>query len=160
MKSAVISIAIAASVLAATTLVVASAVRQDAQAQAASDDPATSAFEAMCSDCHDSERIVSPRRSKADWEDVINKMIEKGATGSAKDFETVFGYLLRHYGKVFVNNATPDELIMVLGLSQKDANAIVSYRKSNGSFADFDAIKKVPDIDVKTLEQHKDAVAF
>ena len=88
------------------------------------------------------------------------EMIEKGATGSAKDFETVFSYLLRHYGKVFVNNAAPDEIMMVLGLSQKDADAIVSYRKSNGSFADFDAIKKVPDIDVKTLEQHKDAVAF
>ena len=46
------------------------------------------------------------------------------------------------------------------GLSSKDADAVVAYRKANGNFQDFDAVKKVPDIDVKTLEEHKDAVAF
>jgi DNA uptake protein ComE-like DNA-binding protein len=42
----------------------------------------------------------------------------------------------------------------------KDAEALVAFRKANGNFADFDAVQKVPDIDVKTLEEHKDAIAF
>ena len=42
----------------------------------------------------------------------------------------------------------------------KEAQAIVAYRKANGSFQDFEAVKRVPDIDVKKLDEHKDAVAF
>ena len=56
--------------------------------------------------------------------------------------------------------ATPDEIATILGLSEKDAQAIVAYRKANGPFADFDAVKKVPDIDLKKLDEHKDAIAF
>ena len=87
-------------------------------------------------------------------------MIERGATGSEEDFMTVFGYLRRHYGKVYINTAPTEEITTSLGLSNKDADAIVAYRKTNGNFQDFDAVRKVPNIDVKILEDHKDAVAF
>ena len=36
----------------------------------------------------------------------------------------------------------------------------LAARKATGSFADLEAVKKVPDIDVKRLEEHKEAVAF
>ena len=87
-------------------------------------------------------------------------MIERGATGSEEDFQTVFGFLRRHYGKVYINSAGSDEITTSLGLSNKDADAVVAYRKAHGNFTDLDAVKKVPDIDVKTLDEHKDAVAF
>jgi competence protein ComEA len=50
--------------------------------------------------------------------------------------------------------------VTILGLSQKEAEAIVAYRATNGPFADLDAVKKVPDIDLKKLDEHKNAVAF
>ena len=87
-------------------------------------------------------------------------MIEKGAIGSEREFETVYDYLLRHFGKTYINTSTADDLTSIVGLSKKDAEAIVAYRKANGSFADLDAVKKVPDIDVKKLDERKDAVAF
>jgi competence ComEA-like helix-hairpin-helix protein len=87
-------------------------------------------------------------------------MIEEGALGTEKDFQTVFEYLLIYYGRVYVNDARPDEITMTLGLSKKDADAIVAFRTQNGPFASFDALRTVPDIDLKTLDQHKDAVAF
>lgn len=65
-----------------------------------------------------------------------------------------------HYGKVYINTATLDEITTSLGLSPKDADAIVAHRKANGPFRDFESVKKVPGIDVKTLEEHRDAVAF
>jgi competence ComEA-like helix-hairpin-helix protein len=123
-------------------------------------DAAHELFLATCNRCHDAARITALRRTKTEWEEVINKMIERGATGSEEDFMTVFGYLRRHYGKVYINSANGDEITTTLGLSAKDADAVIAYRKANGNFADFDAVKKVPDIDVKTLEGHKDAVAF
>ena len=126
----------------------------------AADDPAAGVFSQTCSECHDPARIVATRRTTPEWEEVLHKMIEKGAKGTENDFQAVFGYLLRNYGKVFINTATPDEITSIVGLSKKDAEAIVAARKANGSFSNFEALKKVPDIDVKTLEEHKDAVAF
>src|SRR6185503_18246792 len=124
------------------------------------DDPAHELFIQTCNRCHDAARITALRRTKTEWEEVINKMIERGATGSEEDFMTVFGYLRRHYGKVYINTAPTEEITTTLGLSNKDADAIVAYRKANGNFQDFEAVKKVPGIDVKVLEDHKDAVAF
>ena len=124
------------------------------------EDPANELFLQTCNRCHDAARITALRRTKAEWEEVINKMIERGATGSEEDFMTVFGYLRRHYGKVYINTAPTEEITTSLGLSNRDADAIVAFRKANGNFADLDSVKKVPNIDVKILEDHKDALAF
>jgi competence protein ComEA len=156
-------IATAACALFVSTLLSASPAGHTAAQQGGSnpaDDPANELFVQMCNRCHDAARITALRRTKTEWEEVINKMIERGATGSEEDFQTVFAFLRRHYGKVYINSAGGEEITTTLGLSSKDADALLSYRKANGNFADFDAVKKVPDIDVKTLEQHKDAVAF
>jgi competence ComEA-like helix-hairpin-helix protein len=160
-------IATAACALFVSTLMSASAsghgvvVPQQQQAgSSVTDDPANELFVQMCNRCHDAARITALRRTKTEWEEIINKMIERGATGSEDDFQTVFGFLRRHYGKVFINSAGSEEMTITLGLSSKDADAVLAYRKANGNFTDFDAVKKVPDIDVKVLEEHKDAVAF
>lgn len=156
------AIGIAACALVLSTIVTATP-RQGAAPQApakAADDPSHPIFVRMCTDCHDEAQAVSMRRTSSDWEETIKKMIEKGAAGSDKEFETVFDYLLRYYGKVYINSAKPDDITKILGLSAKDANAIIAYRKEHGPFADFDAVTKVPDIDLKTLAAHKEAVAF
>ena len=73
---------------------------------------------------------------------------------------TVFGFLRRHYGKVYINTAPVEELTTTLGVTAKDADAIIAFRKANGNFADLDSVKKVPGLDLKILDTHKDAVAF
>jgi competence ComEA-like helix-hairpin-helix protein len=157
----------AACALVASTLIAAAPVTPAAaaplaaqQPPAVADDPAVGVFTETCGKCHDAARIVAMRRTSAEWEDIIKKMIEKGAPGTEKDFETVYDYLLRHYGKVNINAAPPSEIVTILGLSEKDAKGIVAYRESKGPFADFEALKKVPEIDLKKLDEHKDAVAF
>ena len=123
-------------------------------------DPAVGLIAQMCNRCHDSERILAMRRTKMEWEDIINKMIEKGAAGSGRDFETVFDYLLLNHGRVFINDADPIEIMKTLGLSRKDADVVVAYRTAKGPFADVEALRKVPDIDLKILDAHIEAVAF
>lgn len=166
------SLAIAASVFAATTFLTATTQDQTTQQQdpatqqqaaadaAAANDPTAPLFAQMCNKCHDAVRINTRRRGKAEWEDVIQKMIEKGATGSEQDFEQVYEYLLRHWGSLYINSASAFDMTKILGISRTDADAIVAYRTEKGEFADFEAVKKVPNIDVKALEQHKDAVQF
>ena len=122
MKSApLFSLVFAASVLVVSTLVSATPVRQSEPpaTATASDDPGAQLLTRMCNKCHDSSRIVERRRTKDDWQDVLLKMIEKGATGEEKEFEAVFGYLCRNHGEIYVNDATPQEFMMVLGLTRK-----------------------------------------
>ena len=114
----------------------------------------------MCATCHDAERILSARRTRTQWEEVIDKMIERGAAGTDEDFTAAEQYLLRVSGRVNVNRALSTDIVDVLGLTQKDADAILEYRKSNGEFKDFDGLCKVPGIDLEKLKQGRDAVSF
>ena len=67
-------------------------------------------------------------------------------------------YLLRVSGRVNVNRALSKELVDVLGLTEKDADAIGEYRKANGDFQDFEGLCKVPGIDIEKLKQGRDAI--
>ena len=127
---------------------------------AATEDTGRAVFAQTCIKCHDSERILQTRRTKAEWQDIIGKMIERGATGSGQDFETVFDYVQRHYGKVYINDAGANEIARILGLSSTEASAIVAFRTANGAFADVDALKKVPGLDAKKLDGREEALAF
>ena len=159
------ALGIAACALVASTLIAAApagqaAVQQPPAAAAPADDPDAGLFAQTCNKCHDAARITALRRTGTEWEELLKKMIEKGAQGSEKDFETIYEYLLRKYGKTNINVATPSEIATILHLSESDAKAIVAYRTTNGPFADLDAVKRVPDIDAKAVDEHKDAIAF
>jgi competence ComEA-like helix-hairpin-helix protein len=124
------------------------------------DDAGAALIARMCSRCHESARIVEKRRTRSDWQEVLLKMIEKGAEGGEKDFEALFAYLVATYGQVYINQAPPDEMVAVLGVTPSEAEAIAKYRAANGNFTDFDAILKVPGVSSSTLEKHRGAVLF
>jgi len=134
---------------------------QDAAATApASDDESVRLFNRMCSECHDSKRIVARRRTSSEWETTLKDMITEGAEGTEKEFVAVFNYLVRTYGKVFINTAPATEIRAVLGVTPAQADAIVAYRKENGPFADAEAVKKVPGLDLKKIDELAEALAF
>lgn len=118
------------------------------------------AFFKVCGDCHEPDRIRETRRTRSGWEEIIEKMIEKGAVGNEQDFNQVLQYLMMNYGMVNMNLAVADDIALVAGLSKKDAEAIVSYRTANGKFKNFDALIQVPGVDVKALEEHKASMMF
>jgi competence protein ComEA len=124
------------------------------------DDAPAAAFRRVCSNCHDADRILSTRRTRTQWEEVIEKMIDRGAEGTSDDFTTAEEYLLRVSGRVNVNRATTKDMVTVLGIAQKDADAIAEYRKTNGEFKDFDSLAKVPGIDLEKLNKGRDAISF
>jgi competence protein ComEA len=127
---------------------------------APADDKNAATFTRVCSTCHDAQRILSNRRTKDQWGEVLDKMVERGAQGTDEDFEQVMSYLMAHYGRINVNRGTVQDLETVLKLPEKDAAAIVEYRKTNGPFTDFEALTKVPGINADALSQNRDAVSF
>lgn len=99
--------------------------------------------EKVCSTCHAVEDVTGIRRTLRGWSDMVMVMASRGAVGTDQEFTTIKRYLTRYYGLVHVNTATPEELSAVLGLSAKDAAAVVEYRKVHGKFADIASVAKV-----------------
>jgi competence protein ComEA len=144
----------AASVLTAVSIVAASG-QQDA-----SKDAGAETFTAVCSKCHTPERILAARRTRTQWEEILDKMTKLGAQVTDDNYDTLMDYLLRRYGMININRGESKEIALVVNLPAADADAIVKYRADHGPFADFDAVAKVPGIDVKKLEANRAAISF
>jgi competence ComEA-like helix-hairpin-helix protein len=112
-----------------------------------------------CSNCHGTERVLVAPRTKAGWEAVIAEMVNNGAQLEAGESEAIVAFLTDRHGLVNVNAAKADELA-ALGLSKKDADAIVAYRTDHGPFADFAALRGVPGVDGDRLDAVRERVAF
>jgi competence protein ComEA len=131
-----------------------------ARAQDPPKDAGAETFNAVCSKCHTPERILASRRTKSQWEEILDKMAKIGAPITDENYDALMDYLLRRYGLINVNRGDSKDIAMVVNLSQQDADAIVKYRTDHGNFADFDALAKVPGIDVKKLEENRAAISF
>ncbi len=146
------------------------------------DGPGKQLVQEVCgSSCHGSESWSELRLSKEDWDPLVRDMSSRGEARSDAEINQITDYLAKNFGpekeaaenapkpataeskaseKINVNKATAKELETSLALSSKDAEAIVSYREKNGNFKDFDELKKVPDIDIKKLDEKKDKLTY
>ncbi|MEO8522800.1 MAG: helix-hairpin-helix domain-containing protein [Acidobacteriota bacterium] len=124
------------------------------------DDKNLAVYMRVCSLCHDAQRILSNRRTRDQWGEVIDKMVERGAQGSDDDFNAVLEYLVGHYGRINVNRGAVKDLETVLKLSDAEAEAIVAYRKDHGPIQDFDTLSQVPGLDAQKLSQKRDAISY
>ena len=49
---------------------------------------------------------------------------------------------------------------LIAGVTPAEAESILKFRGEHGPFADFDALAKVSGLDVKKLDQKKEALTF
>ena len=117
-------------------------------------------FTKVCVRCHASDKVVEGRRYPAQWDQVIEQMVARGATGTDAEFDVVYDYLVAQYGRVAINTAPADEIAQVLHLEQSAAETIIQHRRKNGAFADFEALAAVPGVPVEALEKLRDAIVF
>ena len=120
--------------------------------------------EDKCSSCHGLDLLLAEHDSKAQWSQIVNEMVSRGATGSAEELATIVDYLAANFGpevaKINVNTAAAEDLQSGLMLSAPEAAAIVQYRKDHGKIKDWVALSKIPGIDSKKLESRKDRIVF
>ena len=118
----------------------------------------------ICTACHGAEMWAGSHKSGDDWDRTITTMTEKGLAISDADYATVLDYLSKNLGplppRVNVNKATAPELEKGLGITTKQAEAIVAYRTKNGAFKDLDGLKKVDGVDAAAIDAKKDSVIF
>jgi len=116
-------------------------------------------FQKICTTCHAMDN-VGARRTRSQWEDLMYKMIDLGAKGTDQEFRTILDYLASEHGRVNVNRGSASELSAVLGLTAQQASAIVSYRREQGKYENFEAFAKTPGLDVAKLQELRDAISF
>jgi competence ComEA-like helix-hairpin-helix protein len=158
----------AASILLAATVATTAAVQQaTTQMVPTQEDEETLArlgeetTEKVCSTaCHTLDKVYEKRRTAGEWGDVMASMTTLGASATDAQFATVKRYLIRYFAIVAVNTAPAEELSAVLGLSPKDAKAIVDHRNTHGRFADTAALLKVAGIDRAKIEAQPEALVF
>lgn len=110
-------------------------------------------FMSKCGQCHGLDYATANRHTRGQWGGIITQMVDMGAVLSDEERTVIIDYLTKNFGRISVNTARAEEIEGFLDLSTKDAKAIVSYRSEHGPFQSLDELKKVPDIDLKILEE-------
>lgn len=114
----------------------------------------------LCGGCHDASATVEKRKTRTDWGKSVEDMRAKGATPTDDEAKVIAAYMTRHFGIVNVNTAAADEIQAVLGVSPKEAQAIVEHRGSHGAFSTLEDLKKVAGADAARLEREKASIVF
>ena len=134
------------------------------QAQDLPDGKGKDLVEDRCSSCHGLDLLLAEHDSKAQWSQIVNEMVSRGATGSAEELATIVDYLAANFGpeaaKINVNSAAAEELQSGLMLTAPEAAAIVQFKKDHGKIKDWTVLSKIQGVDSKKLESHKDRITF
>ena len=120
----------------------------------------------LCSKCHGVDVAVSRREDADGWNAIVLQMVKRGAKGTDDQFGEVVDYLAEHFPKsealprIPVNTASAKDLESSLGISEKEATALVQYRDEKGKFKSFEDLIKVPGVDAAKLEPKKNRLEF
>jgi DNA uptake protein ComE-like DNA-binding protein len=72
------------------------------------DGPGKAQVERVCSTCHKLDTVTATRRSRADWQSVLEDMETRGAQGSDRDFIEIVDYLSKNFGPHSSSSESPD----------------------------------------------------
>ena len=114
----------------------------------------------ICGDCHSVEKIPSPRRSRAEWQELVEEMAARNGVATADDIYTIVHYVVASFGRVNVNRASEDDLVEIVQLTASEASAIVEFQKRQGDYHTLDDLRKVPGLDFARIQERKDRIGF
>ena len=130
------------------------------------DGPGKEVVVKVCGNCHDYSVFTQDHNTRDRWDAIVQDMVSRGAEGTDAELDQVVSYLTAHFGpppagtKVNVNKASADDLVKSLAISRENAAAIVDYRAKNGPIKNLEALKGIPGIDAKKIEEKKDLIEF
>ncbi len=116
---------------------------------------------AVCSKCHEPQRVAALRLTREGWEEVVAKMQTLGAKASDEDFQKITDYLSENFKgeapkPINMNSATAVDLESVAGLLRKEAAAWIDYRAKHGSCKSLDDFKNIAGVPYKKIDERRD----
>jgi competence protein ComEA len=116
-------------------------------------------LKAVCAKCHNLQIVMDTPMSYDDWHDTVQKMVDRGASGTDEQFDDVMDYLHRTMTTINVNTAPMDELEIVLDVSETTAQAIIA-RRSTQKFTGLTDLKSVAGVDAPTVDAKARLIFF
>jgi competence protein ComEA len=106
--------------------------------------------------------MIGQQGTRERWQSKVTEMLQEVTDVPSVDVDAIVNYLAKNFPvvKINVNKAAAKDLETGLGLTAKEAEAIVSYRESKGNFKTLDDLKKVPGVDAVKIESKKDRLEF
>ena len=118
-------------------------------------------FVNTCGGCHGADIVIGQTGTRDVWQDTVDSMRGRGATGTDDDFKMIVDYLTKFFGvPVNVNQAPAKDLVSNLVITSDEADAIVKYRTDKGNFKEWADLSKVQGLDMKKLEPIKSRIKF
>ena len=119
----------------------------------------------VCGACHGAEIVLGHPHSEEGWNSIVVDMIQRGAEGTDDQYDEIVKYLTKNIkegqaqARLNINKATAKAIEAGLGLTPKEAQAVVDAREKS-AFKSIDDVKRVPGIDAAKIEAKKDKIAF
>ncbi len=112
--------------------------------------------------CHSPNAVIGKQGAKPWWQSKVTEMLQEVTGVPDSDVDAIVAYLAANFPvlKINVNKAPAKDLETGLELTSKEAEAIVQYRESKGSFKTLDDLKKVPGVDPVKIDSKKDRLEF
>ena len=62
------------------------------------DAPAKALVVRACTTCHQASQVVARRRTAEDWDEMVGKMVDRGAQASEVEQQQIADYLAKYFG--------------------------------------------------------------
>jgi competence protein ComEA len=116
-------------------------------------------LKAVCGRCHNLQIVMDTPKSYDAWHDTVQKMVDRGAKGTDAQFDDIMDYLHRTVTTIDVNSAEPDELEIVLHVSETTAQAIVA-RRTTKKITGLADLKSIPGVDASIVDSKARLIFF
>ena len=116
-------------------------------------------LKAVCAQCHNLQIVMDTPMTYDDWHETVQKMVDRGASGTDEQFDDIMDYLHRTMTTINVNAADADELEIVLNLPKPAAEAIIA-RRSTRKFTGLADLKSVAGVDGSTVDAKARLIFF
>lgn len=119
----------------------------------------------QCAGCHPGAALAGYQKTRQDWESVVTRMGPR-TSATPDELATLTDYLAAHFpkvddpNKVNVNKASAKEMSERLGLTMKEAEAIVDYRDRRGLFHTWGDLLVIYGLDGSKIEAVQDKLSF
>ena|SRR5436190_7307992 len=130
------------------------------------DGPGRQTVERVCGNCHTAELVSDRRGDLKTWTQTVNSMLNRGAKATAEEAVEITTYLAEQFGAdvsvlpIRVNQYKAAELELALEIPEKEAEAIVNYRATNGRIKSWEELVKISGVDPLKLGLKRERIEY
>lgn len=130
------------------------------------DGPGRQTVERVCGNCHTAELVSDRRGDLQTWTQTVNTMLNRGAKATPEEAVEIAAYLASQFGSdvsvlpIRINQYKTAELELALEIPEKEAEAIVNYRATNGRIKSWEELVRISGVDPLKLGLKRERIEY